>query len=100
MTIGALRAIKDIGVRVPTDLSVVGFDDHPFSEILDPPLTVIDRPMEEQGALAMRMLLSRMNNDSSRISRRVVLDVRLTERASCGPPRSAPMGARRRAAQV
>ncbi|MXY77239.1 MAG: LacI family transcriptional regulator [Acidimicrobiia bacterium] len=100
MTIGALRAIKDIGVRIPDDLSVVGFDDHPFSEILDPPLTVIDRPMEEQGALAMRMLLSRMRNDSSRESRRVVLDVRLIERASCGPPRSAPMGARRQAARI
>ena len=99
MTIGALRAIKDIGVRIPDDLSVVGFDDHPFSEILDPPLTVIDRPMEEQGALAMRMLLSRMSNDSPRESRRVVLDVRLIERASCGPPRSAPMGARPRAAR-
>lgn len=63
MTIGALRALKDIGVRIPDDLSIIGFDDHPFSEILDPPLTVIDRPMEQQGVLAMRMLLSRMNDD-------------------------------------
>ncbi len=99
MTIGALRATKDIGVRIPDDLSVVGFDDHPYSEILDPPLTVIDRPMEEQGALAMRMLLSRMSDDSSTKSRRVVLDVRLTERASCGPPRKAPMGTRPEAAK-
>ena len=93
MTIGALRALKDIGVRIPDDLSVIGFDDHPFSEILDPPLTVIDRPMEQQGALAMRMLLSRMSKDPSRMARRVVLETRLIERGSCGPPRGTPMGA-------
>lgn len=100
MTIGALRAVKDIGVRIPDDLSVIGFDDHPFSEILDPPLTVIDRPMEQQGALAMRMLLSRMGNDSRRMARRVVLDTRLIERASCGPPRGTPMGAGRSAGEA
>ena len=95
MTIGALRAVKDIGVRIPDDLSVIGFDDHSFSEILDPPLTVIDRPMEQQGALAMRMLLSRMDEDRPGMTRRVVLDTQLIERASCGPPRSKPMGAGR-----
>ncbi len=91
MTIGALRAIKDIGVRIPDDLSIVGFDDHPFSEIVDPPLTVIDRPMQQQGALAMRMLLSRMNGDLVQPARRVVLETRLLERSSCGPPREKPM---------
>lgn len=99
MTIGALRAIKDIGVRIPDDLSVIGFDDHPFSEILDPPLTVIDRPMEQQGALAMRMLLSRMSDDSDRETKRVVLDTWLIERASCGPPRTTPMGTGRKAGE-
>ena len=91
MTIGALRAIKDIGVQIPDDMSTVGFDDHPFSEILDPPLTVIDRPMEQQGALAMRMLLSRMNGDLPGAAKRVILDTRLVERGSCGPPRKGPM---------
>ncbi len=92
MTIGALRAMKDIGVRIPDDLSVIGFDDHPFSEILDPPLTVIDRPMEQQGALAMRMLTSRIGGDNPGTARRVVLDTHLIERASCGPPRNGLMG--------
>ncbi|MCE2529897.1 MAG: LacI family DNA-binding transcriptional regulator [Acidimicrobiia bacterium] len=91
MTIGALRAIKDIGVRVPDDLSIIGFDDHPFSEILDPPLTVVGRPMEQQGALAMRMLLSRMSENPGRMARRVVLDTHLIQRASCSPPRENPM---------
>ena len=91
MTIGALRALKDLGVPVPRDLSIIGFDDQVFAEIIDPPLTVIGRPMEEQGALAMRMLLSRMSGDSPGRARRVVLDTRLIERASCGPPRTSPM---------
>ena len=97
MTIGALRAIKDIGVYIPDDMSIVGFDDHPFSEIIDPPLTVIDRPMEQQGALAMRMLLSRMDGGTPRMAKRVVLDTRLIERASCGPPREGPMSIRHKA---
>ena len=93
MTIGALRALKDVGVRLPRDMSIIGFDDHVFAEIIDPPLTVIDRPMEEQGALAMRILLSRLSGDSPGRVRRVVLDTQLIERASCGPPRTAPMSA-------
>ena len=100
MTIGALRAIKHIGVRIPDDLSIIGFDDHPFSEIIDPPLTVIDRPMEQQGALAMRMLLSRMDDGAPRTAKRVVLDTRLIERESCGPPRERPMSVPRRAGDL
>ena len=44
MTLGALRALKDLGVILPDDLSIIGFDDHPFAEIVDPPLTVIGPP--------------------------------------------------------
>ena len=91
MTIGALRALKDIGVQVPQDLSIIGFDDHIFADLIDPPLTVIDRPMEEQGALAMRILLSKLNGPPANRIRRVVLDTRLVERASCAPPRTRPM---------
>jgi len=91
MTVGALRALRDVGVQVPADLSIIGFDDHVFADIITPPLTVIDRPMEEQGVLAMRLLMSRLREGTAGPARRVVLDTRLLVRGSCGPPRTGPM---------
>lgn len=91
MTIGALYALRDLGVRVPADISIIGFDDHVLAEIISPPLTVIDRPMEEQGVLAMRLLTSRLRGANTGPARRVMLDTRLLERDSCGPPRTQPM---------
>lgn len=86
MSVGVLRALHDMHVQVPRDLSVVGFDDLQLAELLTPPLTVIGRPMEEQGALAVRLLLNRLGGQSSK-PRRVVLDTWLTIRESCAPPK-------------
>ena len=89
MTVGALRALHDMRVRVPEEVSIVGFDDLMLAELLSPPLTVVDRPMEEQGALAMRLLLNRLDGRSQK-PREIVLDTRLVIRESCAPPRRAP----------
>jgi LacI family transcriptional regulator len=86
MTIGALRALHEVGVRVPEQLSVVGFDDLDVGDLLAPPLTVVDRPMEEQGVLAMRLLLSRLDRTFDGAARRIVLDTRLLARGSCSRP--------------
>jgi len=59
--IGALRALKARGVRVPEDISLVGFDDIPFASCVDPPLTTIRQPKYEMGQRAMRMLLHLLN---------------------------------------
>jgi LacI family transcriptional regulator len=87
MSIGALRALHDMGVSVPGDVSFIGFDDHALAELLAPPLTVIDRPTEEQGALAMRLLLNRLSGATTDQPRRIVLDTALRARGSCAPPR-------------
>jgi DNA-binding LacI/PurR family transcriptional regulator len=55
--IGALSALKRRGLRVPEDVSLVGFDDIPFAAYVDPPLTTIRQPKDEMGRLATRMLL-------------------------------------------
>jgi LacI family transcriptional regulator len=89
MTIGALRAVHDVGIRVPEQLSIVGFDDLDVSDLLAPPLTVVDRPMEEQGVLAMRLLLSRLDRTYDGPPRRIVLDTRLLARGSCSRPQAA-----------
>jgi LacI family transcriptional regulator len=87
MTLGALKALHDMRVDVPGQVSLIGFDDLDTGPLLRPPLTVIDRPMVEQGVLAMRLLLRRLNpqyvND---IPRRIVLGTKLIDRASTAPP--------------
>ena len=87
MTIGALKALHSMRVTVPRDMSVIGFDDLDLATLLSPPLTVIDRPMADQGVLAARLLLTRLADRSTEAPQRVVLPTRLVERASCSPPR-------------
>lgn len=85
MCVGALRALHDMRVSVPSEMSVIGFDDLQLAELLSPPLTVVDRPMEEQGTLAMRLLLNRLSGRSAK-PRTIVLDTRLVVRESCTAP--------------
>ncbi len=82
MTIGLLRALHDLGLRIPRDVSVVGFDDHALADLLDPPLTVVDRPTENQGAVAARMLMSRLTDGADRPGRTVRLETKLIVRSS------------------
>jgi DNA-binding LacI/PurR family transcriptional regulator len=59
--IGVLSSAQSRGVRVPVDLSVVGFDDLPISAWTNPPLTTVRQPIVEKGRLAARILIQRMN---------------------------------------
>ncbi|MBI5652630.1 MAG: LacI family DNA-binding transcriptional regulator [Chloroflexi bacterium] len=61
--IGALHALKQRGVRVPQDISLVGYDDILLASYVDPPLTTIHQPKDEMGRTAMRMLLDLLNGD-------------------------------------
>jgi DNA-binding LacI/PurR family transcriptional regulator len=56
--IGAMRAIRDLGLRVPEDVSVVGFDDIDLSTHTDPPLTTVHQPIRRKGEEAVRLLLT------------------------------------------
>ena len=60
MTVGALGALHQRGVRVPADVALVGFDDLPWAEALDPPPTVVRQPAYEVGRQAMELLLKRI----------------------------------------
>jgi LacI family transcriptional regulator len=86
MTIGAVRALWELGLRVPEHLSLVGFDDHPVAALLTPAITVIDRPSYDQGALAMRLLLRRLGRAAPGARRPIVLDTSLVVRGSTAPP--------------
>jgi LacI family transcriptional regulator len=86
MTIGALKALHDMRVRLPEQMSLIGFDDLELAPLLSPPVTVIDRPTVEQGVLAMRLLISKMREDSPGTPRHIELETRLCVRESCAPP--------------
>lgn len=60
MTVGALSALHQRGLRVPQDMALVGFDDLPWAEALDPPPTVVRQPAYEVGRRAMELLLKRV----------------------------------------
>src|SRR5206468_5697017 len=57
LALGAMAAIRDAGLRVPKDLSVIGYDDIPVASYLDPPLTTVRQPIRELGALATKLLI-------------------------------------------
>ena len=88
MAIGAMRAVRASGRRVPDDLSVVGFDDVEVAAYVDPPLTTIRQSTSEMGRWAVERLAERLlNATNGALPERVVLPVRLEVRASTAPPR-------------
>jgi LacI family repressor for deo operon, udp, cdd, tsx, nupC, and nupG len=82
---GVIMAARCRGLRVPHDLSVVGFDDIRFAQCVDPPLTTIAQPMREIGEGTVRLLLEILEgNRIAPVS--ITLPHTLHIRASTGPP--------------
>ncbi len=85
--ISAIRTIevaRELGLRVPQDLSVVGFDNVPESVLCSPSLTTVAQPLHDMGAMALRMLVELLAGRQP-THPRVRLPVRLVERDSTGP---------------
>lgn len=83
---GVIEAARRCGLRVPEDLSVVGFDDTPLAEVTSPPLTTIHGPVEEMAAVALRTAL-RLAAAEKIDSHHVELATQLVVRESTRPPR-------------
>jgi DNA-binding LacI/PurR family transcriptional regulator len=64
LAVGAMQAIRRHGLRVPHDLSIVGFDDDSFASITEPPLTTVRKPRYEMGKAAGRLLIDRIEGRS------------------------------------
>lgn len=64
IAIGAMRALKEKGYRIPEDISIVGFDNLPFSEICSPPLTTMEVPNRKMGQLAVRRIIDVIGGDT------------------------------------
>lgn len=89
MAMGAMQAIKARGLRVPDDVSVVGFDDIRYARYTDPPLTTIAQPKEDLGREAMTLLLEILNGTAVEPRKRI-LPTHLVVRASAAKPGKAP----------
>ncbi|MDO8210185.1 LacI family DNA-binding transcriptional regulator [Conexibacter sp. CPCC 206217] len=86
MSLGALKYMHDLKVRIPGDVAFIGFDPIDWSELMHPAPTTVERPRSEQGAIGMRLLLDRIAGRGPTGPRRIVLDAHLAVRGSCGPP--------------
>ncbi len=82
--LGAVAALRDAGLKVPGDVTVVGFDDVPHAAYCRPSLTTIHQPRAEAGRLAVGMLLELMNGRALE-KNHVELDCSLIRRQSSGP---------------
>lgn len=86
MAFGALEAIREAGLSVPRDLSVIGFDDLPQASLVLPKLTTVRQPLEKIGSIAVQLLLEQIENPE-RQPRRVTVATELIVRDSCQPPK-------------
>lgn len=82
---GAIRAIDDVGLRVPEDISVVGFDDISSAAYHQPSLTTVRQPLKEMGARGAKILLDRINHPNKAYPKDVVMEPELIVRESTGP---------------
>jgi LacI family transcriptional regulator len=82
ITIGIIKALQDLKLNVPGDVSVVGFDDLPESMLLSPFLTVAAQPAYEMGRVATELLLKRISGELSGRYQALVLQTQVIERGS------------------
>ncbi len=85
MMAGALYALKELGLNLPADVSLISFDDARWARYVDPPLTVVAQPLMEMGEAAAHLLLEQMSGRERPTSR--VFTPTLIVRASTGSPR-------------
>jgi DNA-binding LacI/PurR family transcriptional regulator len=85
MALGVFQAVRERGLRIPYDISVVGFDDLPESRWTTPALTTVRQPLAEMAATALRLLVRMMDGEHPE-GTRTELSTRLVERASTAAP--------------
>jgi len=85
MAIGAIKAIRAADLRVPEDISVIGFDDVPSAVTIEPELTTVRQPIERAGQLAVEILVNLIEEEADNgTTQRIVLPTELVVRESCG----------------
>lgn len=81
MAIGAMKGLRRAGLRIPHDVSLIGFDDAPWFDLFDPPLTAVAQPIAELAEAAVRAMLAMLRNEPPLSANP---PCRLVRRSSCG----------------
>jgi LacI family transcriptional regulator len=82
--IGVFNALAQENLRIPEDISIVGFDDMKFSSFLMVPLTTVSQPMEDLGKTAVQLLFDELKSNGKHVPRNIILNTKLIIRKSCG----------------
>ncbi|MDQ0189895.1 LacI family DNA-binding transcriptional regulator [Alicyclobacillus cycloheptanicus] len=91
MTTGVLLAIREAGMTIPDDISVIGWDDFDLAQVLSPPLTVVTQPTYSIGSIAAEhliALLERQRSYRQANDRKIILKTELVIRESCTSPKA------------
>jgi DNA-binding LacI/PurR family transcriptional regulator len=91
LALGAIRAARRQGLRVPEDLSAIGFDDSLYMVATDPPLTTARQPIEAMAAAAVAALAGQMEGHAT-VNELMMFDTELIVRSSTSPPPLTPRG--------
>jgi LacI family transcriptional regulator len=87
-----LASLLSMGVKMPNDLALVGFDDFDMAEFISPPLTVVRQPAQEMGRVAANLLFDRITRgELPQAGNRIVLPVEIVLRRSCGCKHRTPV---------
>ena len=87
LALGAIRAVRRLGLRVPEDVSIVGYDDSALMMCTDPPLTTIRQPIEAMGRAAVRLLASQIDGITA-TPEHLLFEPELVVRGSTAPHRA------------
>lgn len=85
VAMGALRVLREAGIRVPDEMSLIGFDDMEGSALTEPPLTTIRQPVFDIGFRATELLIQQIES-GQRVEQRILLPTELVVRATVAPP--------------
>ncbi|GLI26910.1 LacI family transcriptional regulator [Agromyces rhizosphaerae] len=85
MALGAVRAVRRAGLRVPEDVSVIGYDDSAMMNCTEPPLTTVRQPIESMGRMIIELLMRQMSTDRE-IADELFFAPELVVRRSTAPP--------------
>ncbi len=86
MTLGVMRAVKDLNIKVPDEVSIIGFDDAEWMKVCSPAVTTVVQPTDVIGMTAATLLLDAIESDIPSSPHHVVLKTSLLERESVAPP--------------
>lgn len=82
IALGAIKAMQELGINIPKDVSVIGFDDIPISSLINPGMTTIKVFTNEMGSLAVKRLINKINEDEEVVPIKIEIDTKLIERNS------------------